>query len=182
MTQNPPQGQAPKKSWLSVNALRRLFLWSLLLKGLDGVMELVGGIVLACVSRAAMINIVYAMTRGELSEDPHDFVATHLTTMASNLSGDSKNFAAYYLIGHGVLKLFLVICLLRNYRWAYPVGIFIMLGFIGYEGFRLSARPSILLGLLTAFDVAVVLIIYLEYRQVKSGQERPNLWGKMAPT
>lgn len=178
----PDAPQGGKKRHFSVETLRRLFLWSMILKGLDGLIELIGGILLACVSRTAIVHTVYALTRGELSEDPHDFVATHLTHMASSLSGDSKNFAAYYLIGHGVLKLFLVICLLRNYRWAYPVAIVVMLGFIGYEGLRLSVHPSILLGLLTAFDVAVVIVIYLEYQQIKNGKERPKLWAKSAPT
>ena len=47
-------------------------------------------------------------------EDPKDFIATHLLAAAQNFSVETKNFYAFYLLSHGIVKLLLVIGLLRN--------------------------------------------------------------------
>lgn len=166
------------KKHLSVENLRRLFLLSMFLKGFDGLVELLGGIALAIVTQKNIVDIVHWLTRSELAEDPHDFIATHLEHFAAHFSVGAKAFAAGYLIAHGVLKLFLVACLLKNYRWAYPVAIVIMFGFIAFESVRLAQHPSILLGFVTALDISIVIVIFLEWRQIKSGKEPPKLWGR----
>jgi uncharacterized membrane protein len=43
----------------------------IVLKGLNGLLELVGGVLLLIVSPAAIKGIVVTLTAGELSENPH---------------------------------------------------------------------------------------------------------------
>ena len=58
--------------------LDRTFQVSIILKGFDGVLEVVGGLLLLLVSPSSIGRLVAALTHHELSEDPHDFIATHL--------------------------------------------------------------------------------------------------------
>lgn len=56
----------------------RAFAVGIILKGLDGVLEVVGGVLLLVVSPTTIDQVGRALTQHELSEDPHDFLATHL--------------------------------------------------------------------------------------------------------
>jgi uncharacterized membrane protein len=40
-----------------------------------------------------------------------------------HLSANTQTFAALFLLWHGAVKVGLVIALLKNLRWAYPVAI-----------------------------------------------------------
>src|SRR5216684_667209 len=51
------------------------------------------------------------------TEDPHDFLATHLLHAAGSLTGSSLQFGAAYLLLHGVVKIVLVSALLRDKIW-----------------------------------------------------------------
>jgi uncharacterized membrane protein len=53
------------------------------LKGLDGVLEVIGGLLLLVISPATIDRIVTSLTQHELSEDPHDLLATHLLKTAT---------------------------------------------------------------------------------------------------
>ena len=73
------------------------FAIALIFKGLDGLLEMVGGVLLLVVSRETLVGWVVAVTQHELSEDPRDFVSTHVLAGAQHLSGSSQTFAALYL-------------------------------------------------------------------------------------
>src|SRR5262249_46263698 len=135
------------------------------LKGLDGVLEVVGGLVLLVVTPATINRIVTALTQHELSQDPHDFIATRLLNTAHGLTRGVVLFGALYLLSHGVVKIVLVVALLRNQLWAYPWMIVFLLVFIGYQIYRIILVPSAWLAALTAFDVFVVWLTYREYQK-----------------
>ncbi|WP_427016791.1 DUF2127 domain-containing protein [Pseudarthrobacter sp. P1] len=98
----------------------RLFAIGTIAKGLDGVLELIGGILLLLVTPAELQHLVAVLTQHELSEDPHDFIASYLLHSAAGLTGSAVLFGAVYLLVHGLVKVVLVIALLRNKLWAYP--------------------------------------------------------------
>src|SRR5579872_1903687 len=100
--------------------LDRAFLIGIILKGLDGLLEVGGGVLLLVVSPSTIVGISKALTQHELSEDPHDFLATHLLHASGALTGASLSFGAVYLVSHGLVKIVLVAALLRNKIWAYP--------------------------------------------------------------
>ena len=132
-------------------------------KGIDGALEIIGGSLLLFVSPATIQAVLRGMTQHELSEDPHDFIANHLLRSVQNLSHSTTLFAAIYLLAHGAAKVVLVIAVLRDRTWAYPAIIVLLLGFIGYQLYRLALDPGIGLTLLTLFDAFVVVLTWKEY-------------------
>src|SRR5437870_1883161 len=101
-------------------ALDDTFKISVTLKGLDGALEIAGGVILILVSPRSIDHVARALTEHELSRDPHDFIARHLLHSAGTLSHGSRLFAAIYLLSHGIAKVVLVVALLRQLHWAYP--------------------------------------------------------------
>ena len=145
--------------------LDQTFEVGIILKGLDGVLEVIGGLLLLVVSPATIDRIVTGLTQHELSEDPHDFLATHLLKTAHGLTGSAVLFGAVYLLAHGLVKVVLVAALLKNQLWAYPWTIAFLGVFIVYQLYRLSLKPSVGLTALTIFDAVIAWLTWREYRK-----------------
>lgn len=141
------------------------------LKGLDGLAEIIGGVILLFVAPATLQSWARSLTAHELTEDPHDFIATHLLHSASQLSRSTTLFGALYLLSHGLAKVVLVVAVLRNQLWAFPWMIALLGVFIVYQLYRLSHRFSVGLTLLTVFDIFVMSLTVLEYRKRRSEQQ-----------
>jgi uncharacterized membrane protein len=149
----------------SPHLLDQTFEVGIILKGLDGVLEVTGGLLLLVVSPATINRVVTSLTQHELSEDPHDLLATHLLRTAHGLTGSAVLFGAVYLLAHGVVKVILVTALLKNQRWAYPWMIAFLGVFIVYQLYRLSFQLSLGLTALTIFDAIIAWLTYREYRK-----------------
>lgn len=143
--------------------LDRIFEIGIILKGLDGVLEIIGGLLLLAVTPATIDRMVIRVTQHELSEDPHDFIARHLLGYTHGLTGSAVTFAAVYLLAHGIVKIVLVAALLRNQAWAYPWMIGFLLLFIGYQLYRLALSPTFWLTALTIFDALIVWLTWREW-------------------
>ena len=146
--------------------IHQIFQISILLKGAHALIECIGGLVLAFISTSAITNLVNALTQEELIEDPNDLVAAHLLSLAQNFTVSTQHFYAFYLLSHGLIKVFLVIGLLRNKLWAYPVSLVVLGLFIVYQLYRFSYTHGFGLIVLTVFDVIVMGLIWHEYRLV----------------
>lgn len=145
----------------------RIFEFSLLLKAIDGVLEIIGGILILFIKTDTIISVAQKITQHELSQDPSDFIANHILHSAQLLTTGSIMFASVYLISHGAIKILLVVEILRNHLWAY-VGLIAVTGiFIIYQIYRISFTYSISLTLLTVFDIFVVYITVKEYKKQK---------------
>ena len=147
--------------------IHRIFEISLLLKGAHALIECIGGLALALVGTSTITSLVNAFTQEELLEDPNDFVATRLLSLAQNFSVSTQRFYAFYLLSHGVIKAFLVVGLLRNKLWAYPVSLVVLGLFIVYQLYRFAYTHGFGLIVLTVFDVFVIGLIWHEYRLVR---------------
>ena len=145
--------------------LDRIFEIGIIFKGLDGVLETVGGLLLVVVTPATINRLTMGLTQHELSEDPNDFIADHLLGYAHGLTGSAVTFAAVYLLLHGITKIVLVTALLRNQIWAYPWMIGFLLIFIGYQLYRLVLSPTFELSALTIFDAFIVWLTWREWRK-----------------
>lgn len=156
-------GEDADKTRLS-HRLFRLGVW---LKGLDGILELVGGALFLLVSSSQLSRLVATLTQHELNEDPRDFIANLLRQGVSHLSHNTKLFGSLYLLAHGLIKIILVAGLLQNKYVVYPIALIILSGFILYQIYRLSIGFTLGLCLLTILDVVIVLLIWNEYRHVK---------------
>jgi uncharacterized membrane protein len=147
------------------DALDRLFEIGIILKGLNGLAELLGGLLLLFVTPTDIHHLVTTLTQGELSEDPNDVVARYLLHTANGLTGNAVIFGAVYLLVHGAVKIVLVVALLLNKLWAYPSMIIVLLIFIGYQLYRIALEPSAGLIALTVFDALIVALTSREYRR-----------------
>ncbi len=149
----------------SRNLLDETFAIAIILKGLDGLLEVGGGLLFLVLTPATINNVVRAITQHELSQDPHDVVFTHLLHYTTNLSSSTLRFGAVYLLLHGVVKVILVTALLRNQLWAYPWLIIFLVAFIVYQLYRMTFAPGLGLAALTIFDAFVVWLTYREYQK-----------------
>ena len=154
-------------------ALDKTFKISLVLKGLDGILEVIGGILLLVVSPQTIDHLVRVLTAHELSEDPHDLIARYLLHTTAHLNKGITIFAAIYLLSHGIAKIVLVALVLRDKLWAYPWLIALLLAFIGYQLYRITAvHFSAGLTALTVFDAFLVWLTWREYRSKKARRHR----------
>ncbi|MGH8260984.1 MAG: DUF2127 domain-containing protein [Steroidobacteraceae bacterium] len=149
-----------------------LFRVSVCFKGLDGVLEIAGGVALLSVSPALILHTVRFLTQDEIAEDPDDLVATALLRIASRLSFASEHFAALYLLIHGVVKVGLVWALLARVLIAYPISIVVFAAFIAYQLYRYTLTSGLGLLALTLIDLVVIALIWLEYRALRRRQFR----------
>lgn len=164
-------------SFRNRDLLDQAFLVGIVLKGLDGVLEVVGGVLLLVITPTTIDRVTRWLTQHELSEDPHDFIATHVLHAAGKLTTGSLRFGAVYLLLHGAVKIVLVTALLQNKLWAYPWTIAFLLAFIGYQAYRLTFGLSIALLGLTIFDAIVVWLVWREYlKQRELARRRRMRW------
>jgi uncharacterized membrane protein len=143
----------------------------LILKGLDGVLEIAGGLLLLLVPRETLSGWLVTLTQHELTEDPHDFVASHLLTAGEQFLAGSMVFAALYLLAHGVTKVILVVAVLRDKLWAYPWMIGFLVAFIAYQGWLLLILPTLGLAALTVFDIFMVWLTWREYQKRRAARQ-----------
>ncbi|MGA3150469.1 MAG: DUF2127 domain-containing protein [Candidatus Saccharimonadales bacterium] len=144
-------------------ATDKAFRIGLYLKGLDGLLEALGGILLLLITPDEINRWAARLTQGELSEDPHDFIANHILKTAHGLSGTSLTFGAAYLLSHGIVKLVLVVEVLRNHLWAYVALITVTSLFVVYQVYRISYKFSVGLIALTIFDLIIIYLTGKEY-------------------
>jgi uncharacterized membrane protein len=151
------------------NWLDRVFAVGIIGKGLNGAAEVVGGLLLLFLTPVRIRQLAASWTHEELSEDPHDAIATYVLHTAHGLSGHAVLFGAAYLLAHGVVKVVLVVALLLNKLWAYPWMIGVLLVFIAYQVYRIVLDPTAGLIGLTVFDAAIVALTWREYREQRQG-------------
>ena len=144
------------------------FKTSITLKGLDGLLEIVGGFLFLLVSPARVNTLVRSVTQHALSRNPHDFIASHLLHASQSFNGHAQYFAFFYLVSHGVAKVFLVVALWLNRLWAYPAMIVLLLLFIAYQSYRITFAPSWWLVALTLFDIFVIWLTWEEYKKQRA--------------
>jgi len=152
----------------STNRLDKIFEVGILLKGLDGVLEVAGGILLLVITPQYLNQLATALTQHELSEDPRDFFATYVLHSTQNLATGSLVFAALYLLSHGVTKIVLIWEILHHRFWAYLGLIYLTIGFMIYQIYRFSYSHAVSLVLLTLFDGVIVYLTVVEYRKRRS--------------
>jgi uncharacterized membrane protein len=85
------------------------------LKGLNGLLEIIGVLVLLFVSGPHSINqLVRWASAHELAQDPHDVIARRRLHSANQLSRSTTLYGAIYLLAHGIAKVVLLVPVLRE--------------------------------------------------------------------
>ncbi len=153
----------------------QVFEVSLVLKVLDGLIEIVGGGLLLFVTPGSIHRFGVWVTQQELLDGSHNFLGHHLVEASVHLTVGSVLFAAIYLLSHGIVKIGLVIGIWIEQLWAYLGLIAFTVGFIIYQIYRMYYTHSVGLLLLTLFDFAIVYLTTAEYRKKRKAWAKASL-------
>jgi uncharacterized membrane protein len=137
---------------------------TLWLKGAFAFSEILAGLAAYFVPQEFLVDLVYWVTTDEFGETRHDIISNLLLHGVEHLSVGAKTFAALYLLAHGVVKLWLIVGLLRQRLWYYPVSLIVFALFIVYQLYRYTFTHSIFLLFLTAVDIVVIVLTWHEWR------------------
>ena len=162
------------KATLNLNArptLHRFFKLGVLIKGIDGGLQLVSGFLLLYLSPATINSLVFFFVRGELKEDPSDLFVNLLLHATKNIL-QTKTLTSAFLLAHGGAKLLLVAGLAANKRWAYPAAIIVFAGFTMYQLYTLAYQASLFMAAVTVIDIIFIVLIAAEYRDVRMSRRR----------
>jgi uncharacterized membrane protein len=150
------------------SALHVLFLIGVIGKGVDGLLEILGGLLLLVVTPDQLQSLAQALTLHELSRDPNDLIATYILNSAAGLSAETERFAATFLLWHGAVKIVLVAALLRKRQWGYVAGIAAFSLFLVYQIYRYLHTRSPELLALSAVDLFVIVLTWFEYNRLRA--------------
>lgn len=150
------------------NIVDKSFEVSLLIKGMDGVLELIGGILLIFLNPLRLNRIIVLLTQHELSEDHKDVIAAALVSFGANFNISVQYFWIFYLLIHGAVKIITVTLLWKKKPWVYPIAIITFVLFIIYQLYRYTIHNSISLIILTVFDFIMIILTFMEYEKMKN--------------
>jgi uncharacterized membrane protein len=152
---------------LQEKRVTRYFRISVILKGAISLAEIAAGALVFFVPVSFFTGALMRFAQGELIEEPGDFIATHLATLAQHLSVESGTFIALYLLSRGLIKLVLIAALLKNQLWAYPSSLAVLGLFVAYQAYQIAMAHSLFVVALTVFDLVVMWFIWKEYHIVR---------------
>ncbi|MBI3889530.1 DUF2127 domain-containing protein [Candidatus Saccharibacteria bacterium] len=139
------------------------------IKGFDGAVELVTGILLLVAP-----GIVHGMLSAIIGYAQHHsgltyaFIAEHIARLDNDLAKSGLAFLIIFLIGHGVVKIVLVYCLLRRILRAYPYALCVLVLFLVYQLYVLVQDPlSIGMWVFTLLDIAIIWLVWGEYTDLR---------------
>ncbi len=154
--------------YMTMLSQHSVFLLSIFLKGFFALMECLTGATLFFVSTEQFQKWGDYLVQNELVADPQDFIANQVHHFVHGTAMGGKRFAGFYLFAHGFVKILIVLGLLSEKRWAFPMGLSALGLFVIYQLTRFAITHAIGLVIISGFDGFVMLMIYREWR-VKAG-------------
>ncbi len=155
--------RADRRKWL----LHESFRAGITLKGIDGLLEATGGVILWFVHTSALNHIARLFLQHDLPFDRHEFLTIHLFQATQHLAS-ARHFTAVYLVVHGLIKAFLVVALWFDALWAYPTTMIVFGLFSAYQLYRFTHTHSLALIVITFFDLLIIYLTWREYRDQRS--------------
>ena len=152
--------------------LHESFRAGITLKGIDGVLEAIGGIVLWSIKPSELNRIALKFLETDLPFDRHEFITRHLYQATQHLAYGGKHFASLYLLAHGLIKALLVAALWFDALWAYPLTMVVFGLFSVYQVHRFMHTHSVTLLLITVFDVLIIWLTWREYRDQRAAHQK----------
>lgn len=146
-----------------------LYKISVAIKGFDGLVELVAGITL-WISPSIIHSFLGAIV-GETAEHSGrimQFISENVARIDDELAKSGLTFLILFLTIHGLVKLALVYCLLKEIVRAYPVALAILVVFLIYQLYVFIVHPTIGMALFTLLDAIIIWIVWGEYQDLKS--------------
>jgi uncharacterized membrane protein len=156
-------------------ALDRFFLGAVIVKGIDGAVELIVGLLLLVVPGLPH-STLESISRHALSLNTSlgNFVASYTENLDDQLAAGGNAFLVAFLIAHGLIKLVLVYCLLRRWYRAYPAAIAVLVAFLIYQLYLSITAPTFTIIAFAVLDAAIIFLVYREYRELRlEARDRP---------
>lgn len=145
--------------------LHYAYLAAILVKGVDGALEALAGMIIAITGPERVYDWVIRITAPELTG--HHPALHAIRSGATRLAESSHEFVIFYLLVHGVLKLGVVVALLRGGgRLVFPVASLILGAFVVYMGSELARHWSGWVLSFLLFDLLTLLLVLNEWRNV----------------
>ncbi|MEZ5779396.1 MAG: DUF2127 domain-containing protein [Paracoccaceae bacterium] len=144
--------------------LHNAFEVGIIAKAIFALTETLSGLALLSIRADWVRTAAGWLTASELSEDPGDLFSRWIMAAAQGFNVSTQHFWGAYLIGHGLIKFAAVGALIAGFRWAYPLSIAVLIGFILWQMQKWVATHSALMIGLSVFDVVVIWLIWHEWR------------------
>lgn len=151
--------------------LHRFFKLTILIKGIDGILDIIASLVLLFSASNFIANIVPFFARKELLEDPKDVIANYLLNISQNTLPDTRLFIIIYLAIHGLIKIGLALALNGNSYRAYKISEIILIIFVGYQAYRFSHTHSLILLMFTLLDIIIIFLVHSESKKLLNKQK-----------
>ncbi|MBB5153910.1 DUF2127 domain-containing protein [Saccharopolyspora phatthalungensis] len=145
----------------------KLFRIAVVLKGLDGAVQLIGGVLLIFVPPTIVTRFAHAVVTRDLLGPPTGALAGHFEVAAQHFVAGGQTFLIIFLIAHGVIKVGLVVALLCKIMPMYPVAMTALGLFIIFELLRAVQTRSLVLPFFAALDVVIFVLVLKEYRELR---------------
>lgn len=152
--------------------LNDLFIIGIMIKGLDGILELIGGFVLIFIKASSIPQTVERVFQHEILQDPTDLIANYFIQFSHSLSISTIYFIATYLIINGTIKVVLFLGLWYKKLWSYPIAGILLSFFTVYQFTRFLHTHSLLLLFLTLVDILIITLLKFEYKRLKHSLEK----------
>lgn len=163
------------KTLFSEKYLHTYFDAGILLKAVYSVGEIILGFAFLFLNTEALHTIAGMVFGDEIQEFPLKPIWDFLVHSFSVISNNSQNFLAFIFLGHGIIKIILIVGLAKEKFWVFPLAGIAFTLFGIYQIYQLTFAFSILLLVLTIIDALFVALIIHEYRYQKKSSPRGEL-------
>jgi uncharacterized membrane protein len=143
------------------------FYAGLVVKTINALIEIIGGCLMILINHARLNQFIWLVALNELHEDPKDLFMNIITSAGQNLSINAQHSIAIYLLLNGITKFSVIVLLWRQKIWAYPLEVVLVGLFVIYETYSYLHSHSWFMLLLVIFDLAVIVLVLLEYKRLK---------------
>lgn len=156
-----------------------VFQVGIVLKGLNGLAEIIGGIFILNVSASQIKGWIHHIFEPWVQKNPLSWIANTALRYSERITQSGQDFAGWYFLSHGIIKALIVVCLLKGWRWAYPLAIAVFLGFIGFQTWEyFTASHSGFYIFLDVFDGLIIALTVMEWRHAaQAAREKQALAG-----
>jgi len=149
----------------------RAFWLSLIIKGIDGALQLIGGVAVLFIEPGTLSRWFRYLTRYLLHRKPHNSESNFIHSAAAQFGISVETLVCIYLLSHGVIKVLLVYGLLKRKLWVFPAALAGFGFFLAVEIYRISEHFYWGILILMCVDIFVITMVILEYMKVKKKKE-----------
>jgi uncharacterized membrane protein len=154
---------------LSGKALEVVYRVGVVIKGIDGFLEVVAAFLL--LFAPGVLHSVLRPLAVELGESSHpiqNLAGYWAGTLDHEIMVGTHVVLISFLIAHGTVKVVLAYCLFREFAWVYPYAVVVLGVFVAYEAYTVIRNPSIAVGLFMLLDLLILWLVWREWRQLRS--------------